>query len=241
MKKLLTLGLLLSSTALASAADVAQPTYKANPFASFPTTGSGAYFGLNTIGDATSVQGVAAPGTQVVQGGIGATVGYSAPINAGTGSFWFAEGMFDVTNINGSSNGLNLSGPLSFTQRFGAGTPINNMLSMFNPLSGAASSAAVPSLPVLPAGITASPGSPYLFAALHEQDISAQFGLQQNREWLLSYGAGAGIRYRLSNNVVADTFAEFKTNTNSICFGPAAKATCSNIGPGVQVEFALLY
>lgn len=234
--------LLLCTTAciMSGGAFAADLPTKANAFTAYATTGCGIYAGLNTIGSATSVEGVAVPGTQIVNAGIGGTLGYGCPINAASGSFWFAEGMFDVTNINGSTTGLNLSGPLSFTQRFGAGTPINNMLSMFNPLSGLGT-AAVPSLPMLPAGITASPGAPYLFAALHEQDISAQVGLSSNREWLLSYGVGAGLRYRLSNNVVADTFAEYKTQSNSICVGPLGQLGCSKTGPGVQVGFQLLY
>jgi opacity protein-like surface antigen len=234
------LSILALSTALVAPAIAADMPTKAPAYQVYDLTHCGAYIGLNSIGSATSVQGVAVPGTQLVNAGLGGTIGYGCPFNAQTGSFWFAEGLFDIVNINGTSNGLNLSGPLSFTQRFGAGTPINNMLSVFNPLGGLGT-AAVPSLPVLPNGVTASPGAPYIYAALHEQDISAQLGLASNREWLFSYGVGMGLRYRLSNGVVADTFAEYKTQSNLICIGPLGQAGCTKTGPGVQVGFQFLY
>src|SRR6185312_5172949 len=95
-----------------------------NPFSqAYTLTACGGYYGINTIGTSGAVQGDVSPGTQVVQGGICATVGRGCPINATNGSFWFAEALFDITNVNGNVNGLSLSGPASFTQRFGAGTP----------------------------------------------------------------------------------------------------------------------
>lgn len=213
-----------------------------NAFSSpYDLTHCGAYYGINTIGTSNAVSGDVSPGTQVVQGGIGGTIGYGCPINAANGSFWFAEALFDVTNLNGNVNGLSLSGPASFTQRFGAGTPINNMLSMFGGVFTGSNAPAVPNLPQLPAGITASPGAPYLFASLHEQDVSAQVSLGQNRQWLISGGVGIGVRYRLSNGVVADTFAEYKTNSNRLCVGPLGGNACERIGQGAMVGFQLLY
>ena len=210
-----------------------------NPFASpYDLTRPGMYFGAGFGGGASSVNGDnVIPGTQVVQGSIFGTLGYGAPINATTGSFWFAEAQFGIQNLNGNTNGLSLSGPATFTQRFGAGTPLNQLLGSILP--GAAP--AVPTLPVLPAGVTAGPGSPYAFFALHEDDISNQVGLNQNRQWIISYGAGIGLRYRLSNAVVADTFAEYKAASNAVCVGPLGNAGCSHIGPGARVGVQFLY
>lgn len=229
----------LAGTCLASSALAADFTTKANPFASpYDLTKAGAYFGAGFGGSAGTVNGTnVIPGTQVVQGSIFATIGYGAPINAATGSFWFAEAQFGIQNLNGNTNGLSLSGPATFTQRFGAGTPLNQMLSSILP----GASPAVPTLPVLPAGVTAGPGAPYVFVALHEDDISNQVGLAQNRQWILSYGAGIGLRYRLSNAVVADTFAEYKAASNSVCVGPLGGNACSHIGPGARVGVQFLY
>lgn len=212
-----------------------------NPFSQPYDLGRcGAYFGINTMGSTSGVKGDnVVPGTQVAQGAIGGTVGYGCPIAAGGTSFWFAEVMADVTNLNGANNGLALNGPASFTERFGVGTPISNMLSLFAPL--AANAPAVPNLPTLPNGITAGPGNPYLFVALHQDDISGQLGLAQNREWLLSWGIGVGDRYRLSNQVVADVFAEFNGQSTTLCVGPLGQAACEHKGPGARVGFQLLY
>jgi hypothetical protein len=236
---------LFGAANLAHAADIttkAAPAPKiANPFAQpYDLTKCGAYFGINTIGSSSGVSGAVQAGTQVVQGGIGGVLGYGCPINAANGSFWFAEVMADVTSLNGgSSNGLSLGGPASFTERFGAGTPLNTLIGTLLP-SGTASPA-VPNLPVLPTGITAGPGAPYAFVALHQDDISLSNGVQQNREWLLSWGVGGGIRYRLSNAVVADTWAEYKAATQSICVGPVGNAACAKPTQGARLGVSFLY
>jgi hypothetical protein len=235
--------LLAATVSTARAGDLPAPATASaitNPFAQpYTLTACGAYFGVNSIGSNSSVSGATVqPGTQVVQGGIGGQVGYGCPINAATGSFWFAEVMADVTNLNGATNGLAMNGPAEFTERFGAGTPLNSVLSMVVPQG---SSVAVPNLPTLPNGVTASPGDPYAFVALHEKDISLSNGLSQNREWLLSWGVGLGVRYRLSNALVADVFAEYTADTQSICVGPIGNAGCVKPGQGAMVGLAFDY
>lgn len=211
-----------------------------NPFSQPYDMGHcGGYFGINTIGSTSSVTGTnVLPGTQVVQGGIGGQVGYGCPINAANGSYWFAEVMADVTNLNGATNGFSLSGPASFTERFGAGTPLNSIIGMIAPNAG---SPAVPNLPTLPNGVTAGPAFPYAFVALHETDISLSNGLSQNREWLISWGIGLGARYRLSNQLVADVFAEYKVDTQSVCVGPLGGSGCVKPGQGAMVGVAFDY
>jgi opacity protein-like surface antigen len=241
MKRLILGAMVALISTAAMAGDINSPALKAfaNPYT---LTACGAYFGINTFGSANSVQSsTVAPGTQVVQGALGGTVGYGCPINASSGSFWFAEGMFDVANINGATSGISFTNaPVSFTQRFGAGTPLQSMLGSLLP-AGTNTSAAVPNLPLLPNGITAGPGAPYGFIALHEDDVSAQVGLMQNKQWLISWGVGAGIRYRLSNAVIADTFAEYKTPTSLVCVGPLGSAGCAKIGQGARVGVQFLY
>lgn len=227
---------------VAAAADLTPAKAPSNPFAGgYDISRCGMYFGINSIGSAGSVEGDnVAPGTKIVQGAIGGTLGYGCPISAANGSFWFAEGLFDFANLNGNTNGLELSGPATFVQRFGVGSPLSSMVNIIPGLANTGGGA-VPNLPLLPSGVTAGPGAPYLFAAIHEQDVSAQFGLAQNRQWLISAGFGAGLRYRLSNGVVADTFAEYKLATNSICAGPLGQAGCSKIGPAAIVGVQFLY
>lgn len=238
--KAIAASLLLVSAAHASDLPMKAPGF-VNPFASPYDPGRcGAYFGINSTLSSTGVNGSGvAPGTEVQQGAIGGTVGYGCPISAANGSFWFTEAMADVTNLNGNTNGLSLSGPASFTERFGVGSPLTSMIGTILP--GNTSSPAVPSLPTLPNGVTAGPGAPYLFAALHENDVSAQLGIAQNRQWLISYGIGVGLRYRLSNGLVADTFAEYKAPSNSLCVGPLGNNACAKIGAGVMAGVAFLY
>ena len=148
---------------IAQAAD-SLPAVKALS-AGYPTK-CGFYYGIGTGGNAGAVNG-ATPGTQVVQGDIDAIVGYTCPF--ATNAFWFAEGQVGFSNLNGSTNGLSFSGPGVAIERIGVGSPINNLLNIFPNLNFPA----LPSIPALPAGITASPGSGYLFAGLVEQDFGA--------------------------------------------------------------------
>jgi hypothetical protein len=217
---------LISSSALA--ADL--PT-KSSPLTGIPLAGCATYFGLNTMGMAGSMSNTGVPGASVVQGEIGAQVGYTCT-NA-NGNFWFVEGMFDFANINGQSDGLSLSGPLDLFQRGGVGTPLATMLSYFPALG----SLSTPTLPVLPPGVTAAPGVAYLYAGLHEQDVSAQFLATSNKVWLIAPEIGIGMRYRLSNAVVADVFAGWQLRSNGACIG----STCSGLGNAARVGFSLNY
>src|ERR1700756_5685365 len=124
--KALAAGLILTSAAHAADLPSKAAPKLANPFATPYDLGHcGAYFGINSTLTSTGVNGAAvAPGTQIQQGAIGGTLGYGCPISAANGSFWFVEALADVTNLNGSTNGLSLSGPASFTERFGVGSPL---------------------------------------------------------------------------------------------------------------------
>jgi hypothetical protein len=218
----------------AFAADVAtKAPATANPLSQpYDITRCGAYFGINSIGSAGSVQGInVAAGTQVVQAGIGGVAGYGCPINAA-----------DLTNINGATSGISFSNaPATFTERFGVGSPLQNMIAAIPGLAGLSNSAAVPNLPLLPSGVTAGSGAPYGFFAFHQKDVSAQLGLDQNKQWLLSWGIGAGLLYRLSNGVVADVFAEYQVATNDICVGPLGQAGCAKFGPGFMTGVQFKY
>lgn len=213
----LALALALASPPV-SAANLAPPmATKANPFAGYVAGRCGAYAGINTMGVAGTVNG-GPPGASIIQGDVGLTVGYGCPIGTVAGSFWFVEGNFDFANINGSSSGLGLSGPAHFEQRFALGSPISTALSVFpgNPFGGLA----VPSTPACPTNVTCGPQFPFIFAALYEQDIGGQFGISQNREWLVSPGIGLGLESRWSNGVVADVTAQWKLDSSGLAIGP---------------------
>lgn len=212
----------------AFAADMAT---KAPLLAGYPT-GCGFYYGVGTGGSAGAVNG-AVVGTQIVQGELDALVGYTCPF--GQAAFWFAEGSVGISNINGNVNGLALSGPLVAIQRVGAGSPINQL---FNPFGN---SLALPSIPVLPAGVTAGAATPYLFAGLVEQDVSAQVGLAgSSKQWLVAPMIGAGLLTRLNGNgSVIDTWAGWQMNSQSFC--PGGGSTCGKLGNAARVGVSFKY
>jgi len=221
----LAMGMALCGSALAADLPAKSPL-----LAGYPTA-CGFYYGAGTGGSAGAVDG-AVVGTQIVQGELDALVGYTCPL--GQAGFWFAEGSVGFDNINGSVNGLALSGPLVLQQRFGAGSPIN---ALFNPFGN---QLAMPSLPVLPPGVTQGPSTPYLFAGLVEQDISAQVGLDQhNKQWLIAPMIGAGLLTRISNGVAIDTWAGWQMNSQSFC--PGGGNTCGKLGNAARVGVSFKY
>jgi opacity protein-like surface antigen len=196
----------------------------------YPTR-CGYYYGVGTGGSAGAVQG-AVVGTQIVQGEIDALVGYTCPFSGS--AFWFVEGSFGMNNVNGSVNGLALSGPVILQQRVGVGSPAN---ALFNPFG---SSLSLPSLPALPAGVVASNANPYLFAGIVEQDIAAQLGFDaHSHQWLIAPEVGIGMLTRLSNGVVVDTWAGWQMNSQSFC--PGITGACAKLGNTGRVGVAFKY
>jgi len=193
-------------------------------------TGNGWYVGLDTIGGVGAVNG-APVGTTVTQAEVGGVVGYSWTLGANV--FAFAEADLNWTNLNGSTNGFSLTGPAHFEERFAIGTPINTLLSLFPTLN----LPSVPTLPVLPAGVTAGPQHPYLFVGLHEQDVSALFNLGIAHAWLFAPGIGIGAISTTSNGIGLDVWAEAQLDSNAVCVG----VQCANLGTVWRVGFAAKY
>jgi hypothetical protein len=215
----------------AFAADLKVPA-KAPLFGAYPTTRCGMYYGVGTGGSATAMNG-SVVGAQVVQGELDALVGYACPL--GAAGFWFVEGSVGFDNINGSVNGLAMSGPLVLIQRAGAGSPINTW---FNPFGNQLS---LPALPALPSGVTAGPANGYFFAGAVEQDVSFQTGFDRhNKVWLAAPIVGVGLLSRFSDGVVVDTWAGYQLNSQSFCVGGGAFG-CGKMGNGGRVGVSFKY
>lgn len=219
----------------ADAADVLATKAISNALSSrgYPDKHCGVYYGVGTGGNAGAVNG-AAVGTQIVQGDLDAIVGYTCPF--ADNAFWFAEGSFGFSNLNGSTNGLALSGPLVAIERVGAGSPINNILGSLMPAN---INPSLPSIPLLPAGVTTSPGNGYLFVGLVQQDIGAQIGALSGHQWVVAPMLGAGILTRASNNVMIDTWAGWQMNSNSFC--PGGGSACAKLGNMARVGVSFKY
>lgn len=239
-KSLLSLALILSGIVSAQAADLPVKTKAVTPL-TIPACGSGIYLGLGTTGSAGAVANSPVPGASIVQGEVGATIGYTSTVGTcatnGPNAFWFIEGNFYWTNLNGTTNGLNLSGPADLFQRVGYSNPALTSILASLPGFGSIST---PSLPILPAGVTAGAPAPYVYLGLHEQDVSAFFaGLASNREWEVSPEFGVGMWTRLSNSVVVDVYAGYELQAQGLCIGPTG--FCPAIGnmwrAGVKFDF----
>lgn len=227
---LVAIGALFASSALAADLPAARAINKALA-GGYPLARCGVYYGFGTGGSAGAMDG-AVVGAQIVQGELDALVGYTCPL--GAAGFWFVEGSVGFNNINGSVNGLALSGPLVLMQRAGAGSPIN---SLFNPFSASLS---MPSLPALPNGVTAGPANGYLFAGIVEQDIAAQIGLDSHsHQWVVAPLLGAGLLTRLSDGVVADTWVGWQLNSQSFC--PDGGTKCAKLGNAGRVGVSFKY
>jgi len=99
--------------ALAGAADMPAKQPKSNLLSGYVAGQCGMYFGLNTLGGAGTISG-GPPGASIIQGDVGLTLGYGCPFGTTPGTFWFVEGNFDWAGLNGTQNGLALTGPLHF-------------------------------------------------------------------------------------------------------------------------------
>lgn len=219
---------MLSVPVLAADLSTKAPLFSAG----YPTTKCGMYYGVGTGGSAGQVND-AAVGTRIVQGELDAILGYSCPF--GAAGFWFVEGSVGFNNVNGNVNGLALSGPLVLMQRAGAGSPIN---ALFNPFGN---TLALPSLPLLPPGVTVGAATPYLFAGVVEQDIGTQIGLNaHSHQWLVAPMIGAGMLNRLNGNAaVVDVWAGWQMNTQSFCAGGGSK--CGALGNAARVGVSFKY
>lgn len=224
--------LILALALIASPAIAADLPLKAAPlgYSTYPTK-CGMYYGVNTMGSASAVENASA-GTETVQGAVGLTVGYTCAVGGG---YWFVDGMFDFANLNGNANGFAVSGPAQFEQRFGFGAPIPLLISLVPGLSSLQN--ALPSLIPLPTGVSVTTTSPYLFGALHEDDIGVAIGLSSNKQYLISAGIGVGTKTRLSNGIVFDPFAEYVLPTTEMCLGVIVG--CVKRGAGIRVGAAL--
>ena len=232
--------LLLASVALialvlpAAAADM---PVKAPPVGGpYPTTRCGLYYGINAEGGAGTVPGTP-PGTTVIGGDIGGLIGYACPV--GTIPF-FAEAIFDFQNLNAGNSGFSLSGPAHLEQRVGMQTPLLQLL----PSLGFPSTGTAPSLPVLPPGATVGQAQNYIYGAINEDDISSQFGLASAHDWLISPEIGTGMLIPITlssgTHIVADTYAGYEMQSNSMCLG-GATGMCPKLGGRFKVGTSFKY
>lgn len=241
-----TLSMVMSSAAVA--ADMIP--LKAPPRVLQSYTGAGFYYGLHTFAETEKITPVVNDTTLGGQFAVGAAVGITGGYMwGGNGVAWQAiELMASYKNISNGSPPAIVGAPLvvdskwSFTQRVKFGGPVEVMLAMLPNLG-----TIFPALPAAPVGGVGTT-HPYLFGAVHEDDISESLGLGLGRAWRVKGGFGVGMMQtlgRAANNpsgalVVADVWAEYIPPSSSVTFG-AGDFVKTNTGRETRIGLSILY
>lgn len=244
MKKLFVAAILALLPSLAFAADITTkaPAAAASLFNPYPYGTSGYFVGLFTEGGAGAVNGsVAGVGNASLtstQAGAGLTVGYAWG-KAGSPVAYSLEGDFGWTNFNGSTQGLSLSGPAAFEQRFVVFTPLASMLNMLPALSSVFGT--VPPFPALTSNLIASNLQIGLMAGIDENDISVNFpGIASNTEWAIAPMIGLVAMEQLSNGTAVRSWVKNVFPEHGTCVGPVSNA-CASRGNTVKVGVGFYY
>lgn len=225
-------------------AQAADMPVKALPGALVSYTGSQFYFMLGTAveTDKATVAGIngTAFNGYAAGGKILAGVGYIRAIGL---TQWYAvEAWAAFQNIGTTSGGAQVvpgsvsAKSASFTERFMLG---GDWITGFLGQAGASiPNLGLPALPSLPIG--AAGAHPYLFAALHEDQIGADYMLDDAKVWRVTAGAGVGIQFQLTPTtpgavpVTADVFTEYKFSSQGLTIGnPTGSIAGANLGAGV--------
>lgn len=212
--------------------------------------GSGFYWGVHTFAETEKITPVVNDTTLGGQFAVGAAVGVTGGyLWGGNGVAWQAvELMASYKNISNGSPPAIVGAPLvvdskwSFTQRVKLGGPVEVMLAMLPNLG-----TIFPALPVPPVGGIGTT-HPYIFGAVHEDDISESLGFGLGRVWRVKGGFGIGMMQalgRAANNpsgalVVADVWAEYIPPSSSITFG-AGDLVKTNTGRETRIGLSILY
>lgn len=233
---------LVAAAAPALSADLVRKAPLASDAGGYPT-GCGMYYGIATEGSASPIKDAPVNAT-ALSGALGGLLGYTCPIRGGT-AFWFAEVIAGAQALNGGGNGFGMKAPIHVEQRVGIGGPISGMLGLLS-IPAISDLPALPSIPNLPAGISAGVPRAYVYFALNQDDISANFGSAGGQNWVITPEAGMGMLSRLSNNVVVDVWAGAKFAGNSVCLGGGAPfglgaAGCAHTGTGFKTGVSFKY
>jgi hypothetical protein len=220
MKKLLlAFALLLPGSAWA--ADLPLPT-KAPAVAApiYPYSTAGIYGGITTfMSDQTVNVGSPIPGTSgslsATGGSVGIVGGYSMPINHGAE---FAALQFSGAwqNLDGSASAglLNFKGPFRGEVLAKVGMPWSQITTYFPTLTNLFGS--LPTLPLIPAGLTTTTAHAYVGGGVAFEDISASVMQQTGTEWSISGVARLGTLWQLTSGAAVDTWIEYEGTGKSL-------------------------
>lgn len=203
---------------------------------SFPIASSGLYYGLYVAGAAGSAgvnnvpAGINSTSLISQQGEIGGTLGYRFG-SSNMQRFIDLECDLGYMNLNGTTAGLSLSGPIAGECGARIGVPAAAITSLFPNLG-------LPNFMLpLPTGVNVLSTQMYVGGAARFEDISANFGLMSNQEWSLSPAAWVGMIQGLSNGTAIDARFEYIA-PSSTCIGPV---TCAKMSSRYMAKVGLLF
>jgi hypothetical protein len=235
MKKFLCIAALAALCVPAAAADL---QLKAPALtAQFPTTMSGAYYGLYTALAAGQAEvknipaGINAASLTTTQGEIGGVVGYRWA-SANAARFVDAECDIGAMNLNGNTAGLSAGGPMVVECGVRAGVPMAAFASLFPNLG-------LPNFPTLPipTGVSQLSTQMYVGGAVRFEDISPNFGATSNSAWAISPALWVGMLQMLSNGTALDGRIEYIFASDK-CIGPVA---CMQMDHRVMAKIGMLF
>ena len=235
--------LLIASAALAAmtlSAFAADMPVKAPPLTiGYPFAASGFYWGVGASATAASAS-VSNTGVFSAGAGLDGIVGYQW---RGGLDFIAIEAIFTYTNLGNATACTNVAGSSSCSvgyqfeadPRVKLGFPIQTIQALLPNLA-----AAFPGLPTLPANFIPANQHPYLFFGVPIKDVSANFGLQSGKEWLVQGEVGLGILNQWTNGVAVDISAGCALGNQGFTLGPV-NATSAKMGTNCTSRLSVLY
>ena len=212
--------------------------------------GCGTYVGLGTFGevDRASITGTAGPAMSADIAG--AALSISLGYMCGNGPSWWAlDAAVDWFNVGGSNVQGNIipasvNAQWGFTQRVLYGGPLASVLNILPNLSTVFPALPVPTVPVV------GTVHPYVFAAVHEKDVSASYMAMSGKVWRVQAGLGVGAKQQLgavqgnpaASQVTVDYYAEYLIPGSGITIGNVGPVSASaNTGAGARIGMSLEY
>lgn len=233
-------------TATAMLAALSAPAFAADmpvkapvTVAGYPYAASGFYFGVGASAEGQNAS-VANTGVVSTSAGLDGIIGYQWK---GGLDFVALEAIFTYNNLGNTSAcasvggaivGCSLNSQFEFDPRVKFGFPVSTLTALLPNLSQY-----FPALPALPTNFVPTSTHPYVYADMPVRDVSADYGLNTGKEWLVQGGGGAGILNQMGNGVVVDISAGCDIGQIGFLVGPTTQK--ASLGTDCKTRIGVLY
>ena len=233
---------ILSALALIStasfAADMPVKAPVLNPVQGYPYNSSGIYWGVTALGEnaKTGLAGPAGSTGDIFQ--VGAAAGLTVGYQKGNGTTFYAVEVTGVYQNIGASQDAAPAGSVNTRwqafERVKFGMPVAAIATYLPSFAGT-----FPGLPTISGGSGTTHG--YIMAGLHEDDVSAQYGLMSKKAWQLSPSIGIGVMQQLTAGLVGDAWVEIVKPAAGITLGVPGGVAKVQQGNKYLVGLSVLY